>query len=308
MKKQFLFLLIAILFSTLSFSQVETTDDHVFMRTQDIKDKLGLSIPQTQKVEEIIHDFSEAAKLLIKEGKEGDNSFGKEYTALKIERNKALEKVLDEDQMVLFRIIDVGQESEVADYYGSLVASLSNQPEFIEELAFYQQNVKAPVILERKGSLAKKISTKDSLELLYLGEKFNEILVIGLEQAHLQNQSFAAKSLKDLSKSATKVNGEYKAVWKRIRKLRRKYNKPIEAEFKKLDTYTTEWNKDIKDILLKYIPAEEKESLDQLFFVLTQYGISRKINQFSFLLFDENNVNNFFQITENAQELFFVSP
>ena len=40
-----------------------------------------------------------------------------------------------------------------------------------------------------------------------------------------------------------------------------------------------------------------------MFFTLTQYGVSEKINRYVFLLFDVNDINTYFEMKHKIQKL-----
>ena len=295
--------LVALCLPLLCISQ--DMEDKTFDWTRDLQSKLSLNIIEAQETDIILNDYNEKLTKLIKEdGDNPDRTFEAEYAVLKSARNKKLDVIFDKQQMTLFNKMEMGMVENIKDYYQKLVMDLGQNAGFREELAAYQTSNQVPVILEQKESLIGKIDEDDQMELMQLGTQFKELLAAAVTMQRDQNQDFSTVSANKMFKVVGKANPGYKPVWKRIKALSKKYSEQVTAEYLALDRHRPKWNAGIKSILQKHIPYEEHKQLDNLFFILTHYGISRRISQISFLLFDKDQVDNYFEVQRSGQELF----
>lgn len=288
----------------LAFSQ--SLEDISFLEAQDLRTKLNLSLKTTNQVEEILNDFKLQTKEIIKDSKEKDATFNEQYNLLIEERNKRLKEILSADQFSLFKLMEKGQLEGSKAYYSYLVRQLSDNQDFKDELWDFNIKQQFPVIAKHKQNLYQSISTKDSLTLQDLGTEFIKILRLVSQEVQSSNEDVSDQKLKQLVKSVQKEDNSVKEPWKQIRKLKRKYKEELEKEVQAIDAYNKEWNQAVKDILMNHLSFEEEGQIDELFFVLNKYGISREISKIALLVFDNSNPASYFEIRALIQQLFMT--
>ena len=59
----------------------------------------------------------------------------------------------------------------------------------------------------------------------------------------------------------------------------------------------------MKNFFNEYVEEDNTVIENQMFFTLTQYGVSEKINRYVFLLFDVNDINTYFEMKHKIQKL-----
>ena len=54
----------------------------------------------------------------------------------------------------------------------------------------------------------------------------------------------------------------------------------------------------------RHVPYDKTLEMNQLFFVLTQFGVDRKINKYAFLLYDSSDIGTFYEFNSKFEQLF----
>lgn len=105
-------------------------------------------------------------------------------------------------------------------------------------------------------------------------------------------------------KATSKNLSENMRIWQDINTFYKKYKDPINREYDEIASYNKEWSKGVKVLLRKHVPYEQTVGMNQLFFVITQFGVDRKISKYAFLLYDIWNLETFYEFNSKFEQLF----
>ena len=302
----FRFFVVIIFFSSCSLSFGQTTSDIKdanFLKAQDLKVKLGINLDKSFVLENILNSFNLRLRKLVLDSRESDKNFGAQLKDLQAMRDKKLRALLDDQQMKLFVLLEKSEIQDIKDYYFNLDSTILHNEEFAKSLSLYYNNNQSPVILRHKSLLNQEINENDSLELIELRVAFNEILDDAIGSSNENIIRLSDLKLGKVIKTLGKEKPSYTEVWNRIKKLSKRYREDIKKEYSGIDYHTKEWNIDMKNFFNEYVEEDNTVIENQMFFTLTQYGVSEKINRYVFLLFDVNDINTYFEMKHKIQKL-----
>ena len=284
-------------------SILEETNESTFLKAQDYRFHLGLTMSQSLLMEKILSDYNLKVRDLVKELGDRAKKFQKSYNALKEQRAKDL-AFLNDQQLTIFKRMEESELNKVKNYYQNMVESLQGNEEFVEELSIFHLSHQNSVLSKHKALLEAQISEEDSIAFIDLRKRFNDVLDVAIEKSLEPDNDFKGKSYKKIVKATSKDLPENKQIWKDINKYYKKYKKPLNKEYDEIVRYHKEWSVGIKTLMRRNVPYEKTQEMNQLFFVLTQFGVDRKINKYAFLLYDSNDIGTFYEFNAKFEQLF----
>lgn len=281
----------------------EAIEESTFLKAQDYRFHLGLSLEQSILIENILRKYNMKVRDLIKDLGDRAKKFQRNYNALKVDRDKKL-AFLNDQQLIIFKRMEVSELNKVKNYYHNMLESLKGSEEFVNELSIYHMSHQNTVLNKHKELLEVQISEEDSIAFIDLRKRFNTVLDVAIEKSLDPDNDFKGKSYKKIVKATSKDLPDNKLIWKNINKYYKKYRKPINNEYDEIVRYHKEWSIGIKTLMRKHVPYEKTQEMNQLFFVLTQFGVDRKINKYAFLLYDSSDIGTFYEFNSKFEQLF----
>ena len=160
----------------------EATEESTFLKAQDYRLYLGLSWDQSILIENIMTRYNLKVRNLVKDLGDRAVKFQRNYNALKVERDKEL-AFLDDQQLILFNRMEDSQLNRVKDYYQEMLESLKGSEEFVKDLSIYHMSHQNTVLSKHKALLEDQISDEDSIAFIDLRKRFNTVLDVAIEKS-----------------------------------------------------------------------------------------------------------------------------
>ncbi len=302
MKQYYLLLLIVgSLFTINTAAQSKLADDNLkaiaSQEATELGTKLFLEENQVKAIEKINFEYAVQVRSVLTNANVNENAPEK-INELDVEKQMAVDKVLNDQQKMLYDRINSNEYQLAVDGYKDLMGNYSGNEQMVDELTTYFSQQILPQLLAHRIKLGQTISDEDEDSLRVYNKAFKKVVVKVVDEQVESGKITAPNKV-----MLVKLTKENKDLLNKVKQMRKKYQEELDLMSIALTPHEEKWEKDIKGIAKNYLLESEIKDFEKKALKMGSYGAKYSISQMTMLLFDTENPHQFQEVVAKLQQI-----